>query len=230
MLSYSALEVLETCAYRFLAERLMGLPSSRAGGHAAVGNAVHAAIEVDGDPAELLRLEEPDATPAQEQQARDALARWRTSPLAARLADLEVRHEAPCLLRLGEATVTGRFDLVATDGERLVIGDLKVAELGDATAEERRDRGYRIQESVYALAALEAGHGEVEVAYQWIGDDASAAQMAQRVFTQADRERLREELEAAARRAIRGPWEPTPPPYGCQECPAFRVLCAGSDR
>ena len=57
-----------------------------------------------------------------------------------------------------------------------------------------------------------------------------AREMAQRVFTQADRERLREELEEAARRAIRGPWEPTPPSYGCAECPAFRVLCAGSDR
>ena len=42
--------------------------------------------------------------------------------------------------------------------------------------------------------------------------------------------RLRAELEEAARRAVLGPWEPTPPSYGCRECPAYRVLCAGEDR
>ena len=233
MLSYSALEQLESCAYRFQVERLMGLPATRAGRSAAVGKAVHRAIEVgdDADVAALLRLEDPEAGAADEAAARAALARWQASPLAARLAGLaDVRHEAPFLLRLGEAIVTGRFDLVGADGDRLVVGDLKVAPLGDATAEERRDRGYRIQEAVYALAALEAGHPEVEVAYQWIGDDASAAQLAHRVFAQADRERLREELEAAAHRALHGPWEATPPPFGCAECPAFRVLCAGTER
>jgi hypothetical protein len=51
--------------------------------------------------------------------------------------------------------------------------------------------------------------------------------MAVRVFTQADRERLRSELEALAERAVRGPWRPTPPAYGCGGCPALNVLCAG---
>lgn len=232
-LSYSALELLESCAYRFQVERLLGLPAGQARGGAAVGKAVHAAIEAgDGaDVVALLRLEEPVPEPGDEVAARAALARWEASPLAARLAPLPaVRHEEPFLLRLGEAIVTGRFDLAAIDGDRLVIGDLKVASLDGLTAEERRDRGYRVQEAVYALAALEAGHVEVEVAYQWIGDDASAAAMAARVFTQADRERLRAELEEDAHRAAHGPWPATPPAYGCAECPAYRVLCAGDGR
>jgi hypothetical protein len=40
-----------------------------------------------------------------------------------------VRHEQPFLLRLGAAAATGFFDLSAVVGERLVIGDVKVARL-----------------------------------------------------------------------------------------------------
>ena len=232
LLSYSAIALLDACAYRFQVERLMGLPAERAGGVAAVGNAVHRAIEVGGgvDAAALLLLEEPNASPEDEAAARAALARWAATPLARRLGGLDVRHEEPFLLRLGDATVNGRFDLAAVDGARFVIGDLKVAALDGATAEAKRDEGYAIQEAVYALAALEVGHPEVEVVYQWIADDESAATSAARVFTQPDAPALRERLEADVTRAIHGPWEPTPPPYGCAGCPAFRVLCAGEER
>jgi hypothetical protein len=34
-------------------------------------------------------------------------------------------------------------------------------------------------------------------------------------------------LQGLAERAVRGPWRPTPPPYGCGDCPALGVLCAG---
>jgi hypothetical protein len=138
-----------------------------------------------------------------------------------------VRHEQPFLLRLGSATATGFFDLSAVAGERLVIGDVKVARLKGKTPAARRDDGYLIQESMYALAGLEAGYAEVEVAYQWLGDDEAATAMATRVFTQADRDRLLNELQGLAERAVRGPWRPTPPPYGCGDCPALGVLCAG---
>ena len=231
-LSYSALETLESCAYRFHAERMLGLRRSRPAAGTAVGKAVHAALEhgASADVAALLRQEDPAATDAQVADAHAALARWHGSPLAQRFAGLDgAAAEQPFLLRLGDAVVNGRFDLAAVDGDRLVIGDLKVGSLDGRTAEERRDAGYRIQESVYALAALEAGHAEVEVAYQWIGDDEAAATMAVRVFGQADRERLRGELEAMASRAVKGPWPATPPAAGCGECPAYRVLCPGPD-
>jgi ATP-dependent helicase/nuclease subunit A len=230
MLSYSALEQFEACAYRFHAQRMLGLPAEQAGGSAAVGKAVHAAIEIGEEiDAGLLLVEaEPRASLAEQQEARDGLGRWLVSPLRARFADLaDVRHEQPFLLRLGSATATGFFDLSAVADERLVIGDVKVARLKGKTPEERRDDGYVIQESMYALAGLEAGHAEVEVAYQWLGDDEAATAMATRVFTQADRARLRTELEGLAERAVRGPWRPTPPPYGCGDCPALNVLCAG---
>ncbi len=230
MLSYSALEQFEACAYRFHAQRLLGLPAEQAGGSAAVGKAVHAAIEIGEEiDAGLLLVEaEPSATLAEQQEARDGLGRWLVSPLRARFAELaDVRHEQPFLLRLGSATATGFFDLSAVAGERLVIGDVKVARLKGKTPEQRRDDGYLIQESMYALAGLEAGHAEVEVGYQWLGDDEAATAMATRVFTQADRARLRDELEGLAERAVRGPWRPTPPPYGCGDCPALNVLCAG---
>ena len=230
MLSYSALEQFEACAYRFHAQRMLGLPAAQAGGSAAVGKAVHAAIEIGEEiDAGLLLVEaEPAATLAEQQEARDGLGRWLGSPLRARFAGLAgVRHEQPFLLRLGTATATGFFDLSAVDGGRLVIGDVKVARLKGKTPDERRDDGYLIQESMYALAGLEAGYDEVEVAYQWLGDDEAAAAMATRVFTQADRARLQQELQELAERAVRGPWPATPPPYGCGDCPALNVLCAG---
>ena len=230
LLSYSALEQFEACGYRFHVQRMLGLPAEQAGGSAAVGVAVHAAIEIgeEIDAGLLLVESEPTATLAEQQDARDGLARWLVSPLRARFADLaDVRHEQPFLLRLGAAAATGFFDLSAVVGERLVIGDVKVARLKGKSPEERRDDGYLIQESMYALAGLEAGYVEVEVAYQWLGDDEAATAMATRVFTPADRERLRGELEALAERAVRGPWRPTPPPYGCGDCPALNVLCAG---
>ena len=230
MLSYSALEQFEACAYRFHAQRMLGLPAEQAGGSAAVGKAVHAAIEIGEEiDAGLLLVEaEPSATLAEQQEARDGLGRWLGSPLRARFAELaDVRHEQPFLLRLGAATATGFFDLSAVVNGRLVIGDVKVARLKGKTPEERRDDGYVIQESMYALAGLEAGYAEVEVAYQWLGDDQAATAMATRVFTQADRERLVHELQDLAERAVRGPWRPTPPSYGCGDCPALNVLCAG---
>jgi ATP-dependent helicase/nuclease subunit A len=230
LLSYSALEQFEACAYRFHVQRMLGLPAEQATGSAAVGKAVHAAIEIGEEiDAGLLLVEaEPTATLAEQQEARDGLSRWLGSPLRARFADLpDVRHEQPFLLRLGSATATGFFDLSAVAGERLVIGDVKVARLKGKTPAARRDDGYLIQESMYALAGLEAGYAEVEVAYQWLGDDEAATAMATRVFTQADRDRLLNELQGLAERAVRGPWRPTPPPYGCGDCPALGVLCAG---
>lgn len=230
MLSYSALEQFESCAYRFHVQRLLGLPSEQAGGSAAIGKAVHAAIEIgeDVDVGVLLTEEDHDASLADQQAARDALARWLTSPLSARFSALaDVRHEQSFLLRLGAATATGFFDLSAVEGDRLVIGDVKVAKLRGLTPEQRRDEGYLTQQSMYALAGLEAGYAEVEVAYQWVGDDEAAAAMVSRVFTQDDREQLRAELVALAERAVRGPWRPTPPAHGCGGCPALGVLCAG---
>ena len=230
LLSYSALEQFEACAYRFHVQRMLGLPAEQAGGSAAVGKAVHAAIEIgeEIDAGLLLVESEPTATLAEQQEARDGLARWLSSPLRSRFAELaNVRHEQPFLLRLGDSTATGFFDLSAVAGHRLVIGDVKVARLKGKSPEERRDDGYLIQESMYALAGLEAGHAEVEVAYQWLGDAEAATAMAARVFTEADRQRLRGELEALAERAVHGPWRPTPPAYGCGGCPALNVLCAG---
>ena len=230
LLSYSALEQFESCAYRFHVQRMLGLPAEQAGGSAAIGKAVHAAIEIgeEVDVGVLLGEEDPAATLAEQQLARDALARWLTSPLQARFAALvDVRHEQSFLLGLGTATATGFFDLSAMDGNRLVIGDVKVARLKGQTPAERRDAGYLVQQSLYALAGLEAGHAEVEIAYQWIGDDEAATALASTVFTQDDRERLRADLEALADRAVRGPWRPTPPAHGCGGCPALNVLCAG---
>jgi hypothetical protein len=123
--------------------------------------------------------------------------------------------------------VTGFFDLAARDGNLLVIGDVKVADLKGLTPDERRDAGYAVQEQAYALAALESGFDRVEVCFQWVGDDAAAQAMATRTFTAADRDSLRAALEARVAAALEGPWEPTPSETACAGCPALDMLCAG---
>jgi ATP-dependent helicase/nuclease subunit A len=228
-LSYSALDLHRRCPYRFRLEVVLGLPSPRAGGAAPIGDAVHRAIELggDADPAALLPPHAEEGAPA---EARAALARWRRSPLGERLGGRgDVRHEEPFLLDLGGATVTGRFDLAADEGSRLLIGDVKVAPLRGRTADERRDEGYGAQERLYALAALEAGRAEVEVAFQWLGDDEAATACATRTFTAADRDDLRRELEQRVADALAGPWPATPSPVACTGCPALGLLCAGPD-
>ncbi|MGA0122523.1 MAG: UvrD-helicase domain-containing protein [Gaiellales bacterium] len=228
-LSYSALDQHARCPYRFHVERMLGIPAPEAGGGAAVGKAVHAAIETGADPAALLSAA-AEADEAALGEARDAGARWQASPLAARMAALAgTAHEQPFLLRLGPAVVTGFYDLVADDGEGLVIGDVKVGSLGELSPEERRDAGYVVQEEVYALAALEAGHAHVDVCFQWVGDDASAERMAERRFSPADAAPLRERLEARVSAALEGPWPATPSPTACAGCPALGMLCTGPE-
>ena len=228
VLSYSALDLLERCAYRFHVERVLGLPAARVGGAAAIGKAVHRAIELGPgvDLAALLR--EQGIVAADAATAEAAVARWYHSPLAARFAVLApVLHEQAFLLRIAGATLTGRFDLSAIDDGRLVIGDVKVGGLHGQTPAERRDAGYVIQEEVYALAGLEAGYAAVDVAYQWLGDDEAAEAMAVRSFAAGQRDELYERLAARVRVAASGPWRPSPSPTACAGCPALEVLCAG---
>jgi hypothetical protein len=229
-LSYSALELFERCPYRFRVERHAGLPGPVVGGVAAIGQAVHRAVEVgaDADIARLVREADPLAGAAETAQAQGALARYLGSPLRARFAGAaEVRHEQPFVFTIGGAVISGRYDLSAVVDGRLVIGDLKVAALNGVTAEERRDASYAIQEEVYALAGLEAGFDEVTVLYQWLGDDDAATQLAERVFSAARRDDLRERMLERVRRALHGPWPARPDPLTCSGCPALGALCAG---
>ena len=231
-LSYSTLDLFERCGYRFHAQRMLGLPTVQAGGTAPIGKAVHEAIELgaESDAGALLLEIEPAATATEQAEARSAVERWHRSPLQARFAALaDVRHEQPFLLQLGDATVTGAFDLTARDGDCLVIGDIKVGGLKGETPADRRDHGYTIQEELYALAGLEAGYATVEVAYQWIGDDDAASQLATRVFEATQRDQLRTGLEARVQAALTGPWRPTPSKLLCESCPALGLLCAGTD-
>ena len=231
-LSYSALGLFTQCPYRFRLERIAGLPSAQPGGAAAVGRAVHRAIEL-GEGADLdalLREADPAAGPDDEATVRAALARYIGSPLAARLARAaQVRHEQPFAFHVGDAVVAGRYDLTADLDGRFVIGDIKVGSLASTSAEARRDADYAIQEAVYALAALAAGYDEVTVLYQWLGDDAAAAEIAERTFSAAERPLLEERLAGLVDRALGGPWPARPSERVCRSCPAFGVLCTGTE-
>jgi hypothetical protein len=231
-LSYSALGLYARCPYRFRLERIGGLPAAPPGGAAAVGRAVHRAIELGAgaDAATLLREADPTADPADVPTVRDAIDRYTRSPLAARLAGFaEVRHEQPFAFLIGDVVIAGRYDLTAEEDGRFVIGDIKVGPLDGRRAEECRDADYAVQEAVYALAALEAGHEHVTVVYQWVGDDEAATHSAERTFGSADRDPLRARLATLVDGAVHGPWEARPSTRVCRDCPALGVVCAGTE-
>jgi hypothetical protein len=152
-------------------------------------------------------------------------ARWGAGELARRVAaHPDVRRELPFALDVGGIVLRGRLDLLARDGDRALVVDYKTGlHPEDDDAGVVRDRLYAVQERVYALAALDAGAVEVDVAFAFLDDDA----VAERRFTTDDRPVLAAALEASVRGAVEGPYVARPEPMLCRDCPALGALCAG---
>ena len=235
-LSYSALALFERCAYRFYAERIIGLspveaaPAPAAPGlaPAEIGDAVHVALEVGADAGELAEpvLARYPAATANDLERVSVLVRaWHDSPLAVRLEGLEgVRRERPFAFEHDGVLLHGRFDLFRlVDGKALVV-DYKTNRLEELAPAEVVEGEYPLQRLVYALAALRAGAEEVEVSYVFLErpDDVVTT-----VFTRTDLPELEERLAQAIRAIQESDFRPTPTELACAGCPVLDVVCAG---
>ena len=249
-LSYSALDSYGRCGYRFYLERVLGLPRV-APPPPPVEQAPRLPALVRGSLAHIL-LEELDLaapveptdealdliaadrdavlTPEDRDDLRDLVARFVASRLGARLAAAdEVRREAGFSFVAGTGEdavlVNGYVDALARDAEGTLIVDYKTDRLGDETPEEVVARDYRIQQVIYALAALRAGAPAVEVAHCFLerADEPVWAR-----YGAADVPALEAELSASAAGIRDGVFPVSDRPHYelCATCPGRGTLCS----
>jgi ATP-dependent helicase/nuclease subunit A len=130
-------------------------------------------------------------------------------------------------LEVGEPLVTGVLDLVVeqADGASLIV-DYKSDRLaGDEDLERLVQRDYGFQRLLYALAAIEDGAREVEVAHWFL--ERPGEWVAVR-FVADERNHLREQLLARVARVRARGFAVTDAPHRgiCLTCPGRAALCS----
>ncbi|HWE10799.1 MAG TPA: UvrD-helicase domain-containing protein [Solirubrobacteraceae bacterium] len=254
-LSYSSLQEYHRCGYRFYAERVLGLPpvaepGPRAGeditgprSAADRGVLLHALLErLDFrrpvvPSAEAVRAAAtrmglwPPPGPAEADELAALVRGFAESELCARLARAtSTRREERFAFSVGgdpgAPLVIGAIDvLVRERHERVLIVDYKSDRLDGAAPEQVAGEQYATQRLVYALAALRAGAGAVEVIHCFIEQPEAPAGL---MFARADRDDLERALADLSRGVLRRefPVTPTPHRHVCAGCPAEGGLCS----
>ncbi len=248
-LSYSSLGEYKRCGYRFYVERVLGLPPvDRPDGprEAVAGLAptdrgvlVHDLLER----LEFRRPIKPTAamisaaaqrtgigsrlTDTDAAEAADLVERFAATELCARLGRAtQVSREERFAFMLGGALVVGALDVLAREpGGRSLVVDYKTDRLDGADPREVVDRAYTTQRLVYALAALRAGAGEVEVAHVFLD---GAHEPVTVTFSREDAPELEDRLSALADGVMQREFAVTEAPHRavCQGCPAEGGLCS----
>jgi ATP-dependent helicase/nuclease subunit A len=249
-ISYTTLAERERCGYRYYLERILRLPENPAGARdleddggqrARVrGRIVHGLLEsIDFAHPRTPSSEDVQrvargmgARPSAAERERIVgmlAAALSAAPARALRAARGVRAEHPFAFSLdaGEPLVTGVIDLIAErPGGGTLIVDYKSDRVGEEEDLERLvRRDYGIQRLLYALAAIEDGSVEVEVAH-WFLERPTEWVSAR--FQAGERERLRRQLrERLARVRARGFAVTEAPNRGvCLTCPGRGGLCS----
>jgi ATP-dependent exoDNAse (exonuclease V) beta subunit len=193
-----------------------------------IGDVVHVLLENGvgaGDVREPVLARYPAATEEDLGRIAELVQAWHDSPLARRLGELEgVRPELPFAFEHDGVLLHGRFDVYAASDGRALVVDYKTNRLEGLTPEEALEDDYAIQRLVYALAALRAGAGEVEVVYVFLE---RPDEPVMRVFSRGELPALEAELSEAIAAIQQGRFVPTPSELACAGCPALDVVCAG---
>ena len=202
-LSYSGLALYERCAYRFYAERVLGLapvagPST---GARARGVEIHAQL-AQGDYAGF----DWNETFARVRAARD------------------LRNEQGFAFVLAGVLLTGVFDAIASESERLLVVDYKSDALRGRRPEDIVGEEYAVQRLIYGLAALRTGAARVEVVHLFLEDVGEPAAV---VYEAGQREELESALAGRIAPVIAGSFEVTDEPHRgiCAGCPAAASMC-----
>jgi ATP-dependent helicase/nuclease subunit A len=249
-MSYTSLAELERCGYRYYLERVLRLPENRVaarfgrddGGIQARtrGTIVHVLLES----VDFARPQPPSAKDVEvvarrigasvgageREEIAALIARALAAEPARRLRTARRAHrEHPFAFSLGvgEPLVTGVLDLIAEqpDGGSLIV-DYKSDRLaGGEDLELLVQRDYGFQRLLYALAAIEDGAHDVEVAHWFLErpDQWVAAR-----FVADEQRGLREQLLARVERARVKGFAVTDAPHRgiCLTCPGRSELCS----
>jgi ATP-dependent helicase/nuclease subunit A len=164
-------------------------------------------------------------------EAAELVQRFAATELCARLGRATaVAREERFAFTLGEPAggvlVVGALDVIAREqGGRSLVVDYKTDRLERVDPRELVASAYGIQRLVYALAALRAGAGEVEVAHVFLeaADEPVTAR-----FRQADVPDLERQLSRLAEGVLRREFPVTEQPHRgiCRGCPAEGGLCS----
>jgi ATP-dependent helicase/nuclease subunit A len=242
-LSYSAIALYERCAYRYYAERVLGLRTDEARSIASgeglaateIGDAAHRLLELVplaapvapslADLTATVRSWYPTASDDEVERIAAFVDAYCGSSLAARVAALPgIEAERPFTFAHDGVLFHGRLDALGIADGRAFVLDYKTNQLFERTPGEVVEHSYRLQRAVYALACLRFGVDEVEVVYQFLErpEDVVAE-----TFTRGHEPALEAELSAAIERIAAGDFRPTPSAFACAGCPALDVVCAG---
>jgi RecB family exonuclease len=248
-ISYTSLAELERCGYRYYLERVLRMPERRVSARDVPrgeldprlrGTIVHALLErldfvrpvkpAEDDVARVAAQLGVAITAAQRREIVALLTGALAAEPAATLARARsARREHPFSFALesAEPLVTGFIDLIVEqpDGTTLIV-DYKSDRLAaDEDLERFVQRDYGFQRLIYALAAIEGGAGEVEVAH-WFLERPERWVSAR--FERARRDELRERLlaELAAARARGFAVAAEPHRDLCLTCPGRGGMCS----
>jgi ATP-dependent helicase/nuclease subunit A len=252
-MSYTSLAELERCGYRYYLERVLRLPENRAAGRSGKddggvqartrGTIVHVLLEsLDfarpkppsaKDVARVARQIGATLNEGEREEIATLIATALQAEPARRLAvGRQARREHPFAFSLGpahpgEPLVTGVLDLILSepDGTTLIV-DYKSDRLAEGEEEEELvQRDYGFQRLLYALAAIEDGAEEVEVAH-WFLERPGHLVVAR--FAAGERDRLAELLLARVERERERGFAVAAVPHRgiCLTCPGRGGLCS----
>jgi RecB family exonuclease len=254
-ISYTSLVEIERCGYRYYLERVLRMPERRVAASergrgeldARVrGTIVHALLEsvdfarpVAPGARDVARVADRLGVSVTGEQRREIVALLAAALAAEPAGRLALarspRREHPFAFALEPTTaeppreplVTGFIDLIAEqpDGTTLIV-DYKSDRLeGGEDLERLVRRDYGFQRLIYALAAIEGGAREVEVAH-WFLERPQLWVSAR--FAESERERLQERLLAALAAARARGFAVAEEPHRelCLTCPGRGGLCS----
>ena len=224
-LSYSAIADYVRCGYRFYVERVLGLPPTSDGALDSTGGR-RRGIEIH----QLLQgldFRRPVIPADIGDDIGQLLHGFATSSTCRRLAAAtDVRREQRFAFPFLESLVTGTFDVLAAESDRLLVVDYKSDRLGGRSPEEIVATDYAIQQLIYAIAALRTGAAPaVEVIHLFLEAPEIPACV---TYDATDLPGLEQQLEAATTPLRAGVFEVTSTPHRgvCAGCPAAGGLCS----
>ncbi len=252
-MSYTSLTELERCGYRYYLERVLRLPENQAaargarsaGDEAGIearvrGTIVHMLLESvdfarprmpsERDVALIARRIGASVSPAEREEIAALIGGALQSAPARELRTMgHARSEHPFSFSLGaeEPLVTGVLDLIVErpDGTSTIVDYKSDWLAGGEDLERLVLRDYGFQRLLYALAAIENGAHEVEVAHWFLE---CPQEWVSARFVSGQRDRLREQLLGRIARARARGFAVTDAPHRgiCLTCPGRSGLCS----
>lgn len=230
-ISYTSLSTFEGCPYRYYltsVARMSAPPAASGRDAAAVGSAVHTALQLSGDRGISSAAVVPSVARAaglSAEQARRAEAMveaFQVLPVAREIERWpEVRREEPMSVPVAGTVLVGAIDLIAVDGPSALVVDYKTG--AERLPPEEAKRRYRLQGECYALAAFAMGATRVRAVFA----ELAHGREVEFTITADERSGIEERIASVVGRISAGeyPWREEYERALCESCPGLGGMC-----